>query len=267
MDITGSNIAFMIRNDGKVYPVTQHYYGNRDVEDVEETIYAGEWLYDHTKHSSTKDAFIKLLKSWIYKIYGSDSLYFDKERMLLAFKTEIDSRGYKFLDYNFIQSHIDNIMSIDEVYPLEDLNDIITEELNQEFLRARYGGMYNSSRSTSGEMVFRISSTNFNWFNIIWTFVYDNMSKIRTVTIVADEESTGKNFYYKEKGITFDNCPVDDFINLSGNPVFESMDSFMEGKSILDSVTNKNYKRIAEYYNRMRYRNIGKFSLVFKTKD
>lgn len=265
MNITGSNIAFMIRNDGAVYPVTQHYYGNRDIEDVEETIYAGEWLYDHTRHNSTKELYIKLLKAWIYKIYGDNSNQFNTERMLLAFKTEIDSRSYKFLSYGFVQSHIEEIMNAD-VLNLSEVNDVLCEELNQEFLRARYGGMYNSSHSTSGEMVFRISSTDFNWFDIIWAFVYTNKSKINTVTIVADEESTGKNFYYKENGITFDNCPVDDFINLSGNPVFESLDSLMEGKSIIDSMKNMNYGRVAESYCRLRYRNIGKFSLSFKIK-
>ena len=100
----------------------------------------------------------------------------------------------------------------------------------------------------------------------IHIFFNDGHITDHTVTIVADEESTGKNFYYKENGITFDNCPVDDFINLSGNPVFESLDSLMEGESIVDSMKNMNYSRVAENYCRLRYRNIDKFSLSFKIK-
>lgn len=264
MDITGSNIAFMIRNDGKVFPVVQHYYGNTDVEDVEETIFAGEWLYEHTNHNKTKELYIALLKTWINHVYEDKATYFDKERMLSAFDSEIKSRGYVFLSFDFIKKHIDEIMASDALYDLEGINTLVCEELNQEFLRARYGGMYNSSHSTSGEMVFRISSTNFNWFNIIWTFVYENKSKINTVTIVTDEESTGKNDFYKENGITFNNCPVDDFINLSGNPVFEGLDGLMQGNSILDSFTPGNYCRIAENYYRMRFNNVDKLSLKFK---
>lgn len=270
MDITSSNIAFMIRNDGKAFPVIQHYYGNTNVDDVEETIFAGEWLFEHTNHSKTKELYITLLKTWINHVYEDKATYFDKERMLYAFESEIKSRGYVFLSFDFVKKHIDEIMESDALYDLEGVNKLVCEELNQEFLRARYGGMYNSSRSTSGEMVFRISSTNFNWFDVIWLFVNKNISKISTVTIVTDEESTGKAEYYKEKGIVFDNCPVDDFVNLSGNPVFESFenkDKLAQGNSILDSFLPANYNRIAENYYRMRFNNVNKFSFNFNLKE
>lgn len=38
--------AWMLRRDGEAFPVIQHLYGSLDC--VEETLYAGEWLYRHT---------------------------------------------------------------------------------------------------------------------------------------------------------------------------------------------------------------------------
>ena len=55
-----STRAWMIRNDGKEFPVTTHYYGSRDPQYTEETIYASEWLYGATNHTDVKDNIIKL---------------------------------------------------------------------------------------------------------------------------------------------------------------------------------------------------------------
>ena len=44
--------AWMIRQDGKAFSCICHYYGCK--EDVEETIYASEWLYQHTVSDETK---------------------------------------------------------------------------------------------------------------------------------------------------------------------------------------------------------------------
>ena len=124
-------------------------------------------------------------------------------------------------------------------------------ELNQEFLRARYGGMYNTVVG-SREMVFRVSSMGFNWFNIIWNFVENNKSKIDCVTICADEESTGREaYYYNHNGTIFYRTPVDEFIMLSGNPIVEKLKKnpvykiyLAEGRSLYDAFSSKNYGNI-----------------------
>ena len=38
--------AWMLRRDGIVFPCQWHYYGNADPAEVEETLYAAEWLYN-----------------------------------------------------------------------------------------------------------------------------------------------------------------------------------------------------------------------------
>ena len=41
--------AWMLRRDGMASPCQWHYYGNADPAEVEETLYAAEWLYDSTQ--------------------------------------------------------------------------------------------------------------------------------------------------------------------------------------------------------------------------
>ena len=109
--------------------------------------------------------------------------------------------------------------------------------LNQEFLRARYGGMYDTSAGDRA-MYFRISSTGFDWFPIIWAFVYDNRRQIDSVTVVKDPEATGvDNRYLVHGGTKIDRVPTEEFINLSGRPVFDSP------KTILDLFPDMNMSR------------------------
>ena len=57
--------AYMIRNDGKVFPVAVHLYGNP--EDIEEPLGMTEWLYTATNEASTRTAIVDL---WaIYAAY------------------------------------------------------------------------------------------------------------------------------------------------------------------------------------------------------
>lgn len=245
MDITNNNKAFMIRNDGTVFAVTQHIYGNTDIDQIEETIYAAEWLFEHTKQENNKKLVFELLHSWIeviHPIYNEDYLE--------AFYSVIDNRPYKFLSKSFVTKYINEIQCAKTVR-LTEINRLICEELNQEFLRARFNGMYNSSFSDSGEMVFRISSANFNWFNIIWSFVYTNKTKIKTVSVVADEEATGKlDYYYNDKGIVYNNLPIEDFITLPGNSM---LDMYNIKQTIVKMFSSTNYSYIIKQY--IKYRN------------
>lgn len=248
--------AWMIRNDGKAIPITQHVYGN--TEDNEESLYAAEWLYDNSSHASTKQLCIEFIASYADFIAGDsriDSLVSDIER-----------KPYKFLSKKFVIAHKDELESAKSV-DTESARKAIIDELNQEFLRARFGGMYNSSAS-SKEVVFRISSVGFNWYPIIWSFVYEHKSTVSSVTIVRDEESTGvKDFVYKShSGERYFKMPVDEFLEESGNPVVEKLcvtsksgDMILEnlriGSSIHDAKinTNMNYERFDNKLCKLRY--------------
>ena len=58
--------AWMIRYDGKEIPVTVHIYGS--TEDVEETLYASEWLYNNTTDSSVKEQIRSLVATYAHEL-------------------------------------------------------------------------------------------------------------------------------------------------------------------------------------------------------
>ena len=119
-----------------------------------------------------------------------------------------------------------------EVGDLEELNVAVVKRLNDEFLRARNGGMYDSVGDNTGEIYFRVSSTNgFNWFDIIWNFVYKHKSRINSVTVVKDNEALGLKkdyiYYHGQDGLNkkeFNRMPIDRFLMLKGNPVVEKLE-------------------------------------------
>lgn len=212
------NNAYMIRSDGKAFPVTVHPYANADVAEIEETLAASEWLYNHTGDQASK----KLVTD----LWASYAAYLDPDvsggEISSTLKYYLKRLPYKVASPAFIDS-LD--FGGAKVYrDLTAINLAVNDALNQEFLRARYGGMYDTGSSSS--MYFRISSTGFNWFPIIRDFVYSNRNQISDVTIVKDPEATGEQGkYYLHAGTKIDHLPADEFINLSGRPVFDSYKS------------------------------------------
>lgn len=215
------NEAFMIRNDGKVIPVNIHIYGDKD--DAEETFRICQWLYDYTKESNTKNLIITFIKT--YAINELGALDSDLEDIIKLLKDNIYDLNSDLVDSmstiseDFIDKHKEEISKakVKETY---DLVEEINDSLNQEFLRARFGGMYDSNSDKT--MYFRISSTGFDWFNIIWNFVNSNKNQIDKVSVLYDVESTGKSDYLTHNNQKIKEMPVQDFITLSGNPIFES---------------------------------------------
>lgn len=243
--------AYMIRNDGKPFRMLQHVYGNYD--EVEETLYAAEWLYSATNKSTTRTLIANFIASWGYELNPDNDVV---ENILDA----IDSRPYKFLTKDFVLSLADRLRDGEVDTDVQSLNCLVVDELNQEFLRARYGGMYNSTAGNK-EMVFRVSSTRFNWFNIIFEFVYNRRGSISSVTVVKDEESTGFTDAYSHHGKKMYQMPIEEFILLPGNPIVEACDlttsvndRLKQGFSILESINiNMNNRRIVERWAREKY--------------
>ena len=228
--------AYMVRNDGKFFPVVQHYYGNP--EEVTETLYAGEWLYDHTDNENVKKQIIKLIA-----LYANIELQSFDDPVGDLIK-EIERVPYVYLSTKFVKQHakeIDeafNSLTDFDLSNYESINSSVCDNLNQLFMRARFGGLYNT-KAGSREMVFRISSSGFNWYDIIWNFVYSHEKSIDTVTIVRDEESTGVGDFYKtRRGEPYDRMPVDQFIMEKGNPIIEShcpvMKALQSGRALVD---------------------------------
>lgn len=180
----------MIRSDGKAIPCIQHIYAN--TADVEETLYAAEWLYANTRHRETRRLVLETIAAW------ASTISYD-EPIKGALDT-ITDRPYRFLSREFIEGNAAGIASIQAVeLHLPSLCEEVAAELNQEFLRTRYGGMYHT-KPDSQELFFRISSIGLDWDGIIREFVVSAPAPIETVSVVRDEESTGirEGYYYRE---------------------------------------------------------------------
>lgn len=210
----GVSIAWMLRKDGKAIQVPVHAYG--DEEDPEYILMNAEWLYNNTSSNETKSDIINLLA-----VYAVNNDCVD----VSTFANYVIENDYlqikvKFLEkiYNNLEKAIDFTIS-GKNYNEEYFNKKVINDLNQEFCRVRAGGVYDSDGSL-GDLYFRTSSNNFNWFNVIWEFVYNlyKQHKVETVTIVRDKESTDEDKVY------YNRMPVEEFITLSGHPYIESID-------------------------------------------
>lgn len=209
----GVSIAWMLRKDGKAIQVPVHAYG--DEEDSEYILMNAEWLYNNTSSSETKSDIINLLA-----VYAVNNDCID----VSTFANYIIENNYLQIKVKFLEKISNNLeKAIDftisgKNYDEEYFNKKVINDLNQEFCRVRAGGAYDSDGSL-GDLYFRTSSSNFNWFDIIWEFVYNlyKQNKVKTVTIVRDKESTNEDKVY------YNRMPVEEFITLSGHPYIESI--------------------------------------------
>jgi len=107
----------------------------------------------------------------------------------------------------------------------EDAFTQLANATNQEFCRVRTSNYKYKYGGDNGEIYFRLSSTGFNWFDLIWKVVNDFKNQIRFVTIMHDFATCGKQFNYVTDGKNvFNKMPVDEFLTLNGNPVVEDLD-------------------------------------------
>lgn len=174
-----NNTAWMLRRDGEAIPCIQHIYAG---DCVDETLYAAQWLYLHTLNEHTKAICLSLIKSY--------AVLLGKDDLISAALADIKEKPYVFLTADFIDSVAVSLIKPD-IGNVENLCRKVAVLLNSEFLRARYGGLYYTKRNCR-DVYFRISSTDFNWDCIMHDFVSKYKCDIDTVTVVYDEESTGK---------------------------------------------------------------------------
>ncbi len=214
----GKSIAWMLRRDGKAIQVPVHAYG--DEEDPEYILMNAEWLYNNTRDEKTKQDIVNLIALYAVNNDCVDVSTFEEYLEEDGDYLEINLRFIEFISDKLeetMEYYIDNAPNgnIDE----NTLNKIVMDDLNQEFCRVRAGGVYDSDGSL-GDLYFRTSSSGFNWFDVIWEFVYKlyKQNKVSTVTIVRDKESTSEDKVY------YNRMPVEEFITLSGHPYIESVD-------------------------------------------
>ena len=190
MPMIKSPTAWMLRQDGEAFPVIQHLYGS--LECVEETRYVGEWLYKHTSIPTTQQLVLKLVAA-----YGNSS--YPHGDVADNLRHSIQEKPYIFLTLDFVET-IAAQPPMAEPSSLEKLNCQVTEKRNQEFRRCRLGGMYNTVPGCR-DMYLRVSNPAFDWEPARLRFLETQGEEIETVTVVWDEESTGRSgFALDEQG-------------------------------------------------------------------
>ena len=196
--------AWMLRRDGTAFSCQWHYYGNADPADVEETLYAAEWLYGATGSDVTRDLCLDLIAAYGASLHPYRNL---TRNLLLA----IRERQYVFLRRDFVLEHIGDFCWVDPER-LPELNAAVNKALNSEFLRVRLGGLYDTVPDDRN-LYFRVSEKDFYWLPLIRAFAKAHAADADTVTVLWDRESTGHSEYLTDEvGRTLDHVPLKEVV-------------------------------------------------------
>ena len=173
--------AWMLRRDGIAFPCQWHYYGNADPAEVEETLYAAEWLYDATQSEETRRRCLDLIAAYGVALRSNRNLV---RNLLLA----IRERPYVFLSRAFVERHAGELFYV------------------------RLGGLYDTVPGNR-DLYFRVSGADFDWLPLIRAFAEARAADADTVTVLWDQESTGHNEYLTdEAGHTLDHVPLKEVV-------------------------------------------------------
>lgn len=204
---------YMLRNDGvicscnNIHPyIVEHLNSNINI--ILKRLLNNkclEWFYENTNSNNIKENIKQCIRIIGNTLYNNNGLSIKlKDISYLLNKYSIDLNGS--------ENSIENMKEI--LY-------ILNDKCNQEFCKIRTSGL--KFREETDGIYFRISSIDFNWFPLIWKVIYDNRDNYSFVTIAPDGNAR-KNIrfpFYSINGISMKECPIEDFINLKGNPVIE----------------------------------------------
>lgn len=237
---------YMLRNDGKCFeckgwhPYISNIYDDENDLDslINERLWELKWYYDNSLVSDVKKYIEILVKSCCEK-----DMNFKKDKQELFNTFNIKEDTYTCRDDNELYSILNNINNL----------------TNQEFCKVRTSNV--KIGGDSNDIYFRISSIGFNWFNIIWKFVMDNVKDISSVTISRDTRVRDftQGECYKVNGVEINHLPTDEFLTLRGNPIIEAFNSKLNvinealpklasGKSLSDAYPNLHPKDVNGFY-------------------
>ena len=182
--------AWMLRQDGTAFPCQCHYYGNADPAEIEETLYAAEWLYESTLSVKTQRQCLELISAYGASLHS----HRNSVRNLLQ---AIRERPYVFLSRAFVERHAAEFFYANPTR-LPELNAAVNQALNHEFLRARLGGLYDTVPGNR-DLYFCVSGANFDWLPSIRAFAEAHAADADTVTVLWDLESTGRSEYLTDE--------------------------------------------------------------------
>lgn len=193
--------AWMLRRDGTAFPCVCHFYGSAD--DIHETLYAAEWLYDATGDEKTRELIYELIRT-----YGASlNRHRNWARNIVA---EIKQTPYVFLTRDFVMRLA--AFSASGGGQLCMLNRAVMRALDAEFTRVRLGGMYDTVPGNR-DLYFRVSGTGSGLMPIFRAFTEAHSADEDTVTVMWDPESTGRDDILKDdNGRVLDRVPTKEFL-------------------------------------------------------
>ena len=238
--------AYMLRNDGLIFKnELMHPYIIYNKEDttlnslkrlLTKDRWMIVWFYIHSRYDDTK----KLIEELIKSLVKSEVEYIEKD--------------WAEEHFSFNEKTNYSTKEVDYLELFEDINN----RTNQEFLRIRTSNL--KFGGDSGDLYCRVSSNNFNWYNLLSELIIKNKNFIETITITNDPQSTGgklKTYIIGNKKI--DHMNADDFLFIKGNPVVENykqneilneaIKSFNKGESFENTFFGIHPKYINGYFN------------------
>ena len=230
-----SGKPYMVRNDGEIFECGEiHPYilyrqnfigptslGSAIQETIEAVPFSFRWFFDHTKQKEVKEKTISSIQA-LADAYVTAV----KEGQNVTKRVGFHFEDFEPIlrDFHIIPKIINNDnfdMNFEIANKrLQELNNLT----NQEFLRMRTGDKFFGNYQP-GDVYFRVSSTDFNWYNIIWGIIMKN-PKLERVTIEYDVQS-GKidkpYFYELNDGTLIDRMNREEFLTAKGTPLIESL--------------------------------------------
>lgn len=223
--------AYMLRRDGEVFDAGKyHPYINYDVTSsdgdwliLEESGRFSswwQWFYEHTNNEEVKRKIITCIKMLRSMEYNSD----------LEF--ELPGAYQQVYEYFMSKGWGDSLKGVTFEDFKKEANEV-NGLINQEFLRFRLGGYMKPTAGSEDEIYFRVSSEGFNWFNLIWSLLYNNKDLISSVTVTKDDQALGNNDTIKIKGDMLYHYPIKDFLELPGRPIIEKLETLKNKRIFL----------------------------------
>jgi len=215
---------YMLRNDGELFkcgsmhPYIKYSYENNSKDELIKLLNDSSrqdfllWFYENTNNKEVREYIETIINSVI------------RQGLVKISKSYLS---------NFNIGSNTNY-TLNETELLECYN-LLNEMCNQEFCKIRTSSL--KFGGSSHDVYIRIGSTMFNWFDIIWNFVYNNRHFISSVTISTDPQSNGKSIeYYSHNGKKMYLMPTEEFITLSGNPIIEEYEVADINKKAIDKL-------------------------------
>ena len=232
-------VAFHLRQDGKIVPVTAHIYCSGDgtlmgEAEAAELILATRSEGEHLA-KQVLDTWMGLRINKRYSL-APDTLPFDDYLIFQSIRSAQDLMEHRLEDNWMLAIHNEcnnysNMGELRKYLKAVDINALqagITTLFDQEFCRVRYGGIYDSHGEP--ELWIRISSIGVSWADTIHEFVikakkFSTMQNLDYITICRDRAAredmdgdyltTADNLkvYKADDGTPYLHMPIDEYLS------------------------------------------------------